>query len=153
MHGWSEGVSGVEERAWHGGGGGDAVKRLLLPYLPYVHSMYLLPHTITHSVHACCRHLFTCCHTSCPFSPPIFFPSHGPFHDHCNTILRPPSVPPGPDPNVQPTTPCTISTQLLHPHPQSIIGLLAASTSSQLSTRPRTSRLPHYLASFPSIPQ
>ncbi len=94
----------------------------------------MTPHLTNHSQCATAS-IFTCCHTSCPSSPKIFFLSHHAFNDHCTTTH--PLPPPLPllthMPNQQPHSPSSPSSLTeTQPHPQATIGLID-STSSQMS--------------------
>ena len=77
-------------------------------------------HATTHHLanHTLCATagIYTCCKSTCPASPKIFFSSLRALHDHCTTIHPPPPSPP-PTPNIPPSTPFAISSHLLHCHP------------------------------------
>jgi len=74
-------------------------------------------HASTHHLtnHAICTtaRIYTCCHTSCPAKPNIFFSLHRAYNDHCPTAHQPPP-PPTNVPTTPPSTPFTIATQFLH---------------------------------------
>jgi len=76
-------------------------------------------HSSTHHLvnHTRCANagIYTCCTSSCPSSPKIFFSSLRALHDHCVTIHPPPLSPP-PVPTEPPSTPFAISSHLLHSH-------------------------------------
>ena len=72
-------------------------------------------HLVNHTLCATAG-IYTCCKSSCPASPKIFFSSLRALHDHGTTIHPPPPSPP-PTPNIPPSTPFAISSHLLHCHP------------------------------------
>jgi hypothetical protein len=80
--------------------------------------------------------IYTCCTSSCPSSPKIFFSSLRALHDHCITIHPPLPLlqlsPPNPPP--PPLQSHLISSTLIPPHTQQTIGLMVFISSPQFTT-------------------
>ena len=97
----------------------DGDKAPFLTQTPLIRHLHTPSHSSTHHLvnHTRCANagIYTCCTSSCPSSPKIFFSSLRALHDHCVAIHPPPLSPP-PVPTEPPSTPFAISSHLLHSH-------------------------------------
>ena len=97
----------------------DGDKAPFLTRTTLIRHLHTPSHSSTHHLvnHTRCANagIYTCCTSSCPSSPKIFFSSLRALHDHCVAIHPPPPSPP-PVPTKPPSTPFAISSHLLHSH-------------------------------------
>ena len=97
----------------------DGVHPPFLTRTTLIRHLHTPSHSSTHHLvdHTQCATagIYTCCSSSCPSSPKIFFSSLRALHDHRITLHPPPPTPP-PIPTDPPSNPFDISSHLLHSH-------------------------------------
>jgi hypothetical protein len=136
----------------------DGDKAPFLTRTTLIRHLHTPIHSSTHHLvnHTRCANagIYTCCTSSCPSSPKIFFSSLHALHDHCVTIHPPPS----PSSTCPHQTPLHLLRNLISSPPLSFPRThnkpLGSWTSFYLvSLRPRTPRLPNNMAPLNPITQ